>query len=191
MTQKHLISLKASVLLVSAVLLFSGCTEENSNNPNGGTLRPADLLPASNEISGWEKGTDTGDYGEADDQASLYALINGYSELYIQHGFVEGVFQVYDGIIGFAVEAEIYIGDHGSQSNAAELFDEEQVVPNSLTPWEVVDEAMIDETLPFHVMIHARADRFYIRVQVEKGNDDTIAQVTAQQFVTAIINEIN
>jgi len=182
----------AGLSILFSVIIFASCSENSgTNNNNGGTLSPAELLPASNEISGWVKGTDTGDYGEADDLESLEALIDGAAELYIQYGFVEGVFQIYNGTIGNEVEAEVYIGDHGSEGNTAAIFDDENLIPGNLTPWEAGDEAVIDETALSYIIIHAREGKYYIRVQVGKGNDDTIALLTAEQFITTIINEIS
>jgi hypothetical protein len=180
------------LILISAGLIGNGCEEGSSPQGGGGTLQPADLLPASGEIDPWVKGSGPGDYGEADDQTSLYALINGAAELYIQLGFVEGVLQRYYGgsFGGIAAEVELYIGDHGDSSNVAAIFDEEQLVPPNLTPWQYGDEAGIDETALFHVIIHLREDRFYVRVTVEKGGDENAALITAQQFAMTVANEI-
>ena len=179
-----------TVSLVSIIVLtfvIVNCDESSDK-----AIRPIDLLPASGEISGWDKGTGPGDYGEADDQESLYDLINGAAELYIQYGFVEGVQQRYYGDIGDTpATVDLYIGDHGDKANVAAMFEEPELTPQNLTPWpEVGDEAWIDENALFHITIHLRADRFYVRVTVDKAEDENIALTTAQYFATAVVNDI-
>ncbi|RJP79312.1 MAG: hypothetical protein C4524_05555 [Candidatus Zixiibacteriota bacterium] len=170
---------------------ITGCSEGDSPSGNDPALQPADLLPASGEISGWDKGSGAGDYGEADDQASLYALINGAAELFIQHGFEEGVKQNYFGSVGGAqTSLELFISGHGAAANVAALFEEDQIVPPGLTPWEMGDEAAIDESLPFHLAIHLRQGPFYTRVTIERGSDDTAALIVAQDFAAAVAQEI-
>ncbi len=174
-------------LALGSLLLIIGCSER-STTQTGGTLQPADLLPSSGEISGWDKSSSPGAYGEADDQTSLYNLIDGAAELYIQYGFVEAVRQLYDGTLGGgSAELELFISDQGDPTGAEDLFDEEQVVPAGLTPWECGDEAVIDQTLPFDIVIHLRADRFYVRVTIDKNGDEVTALITAQAFAQAVV----
>jgi hypothetical protein len=179
-------------IIAAFTLLFIQCEESsNSTSGNSETLQPNDLLPASDEIAGWDKGTGPGDYGEADDQSSLYNLIDGAAELYIQNGFVSGVLQNYYGTIGGVnAKVELYIGDHGDSANAAAIFEEEQLVPQNITPWEAGDEAGIDQTALFHIIIHLRSERFYVRVTAEKGNDENVALITAQSFAMAVVEGI-
>ncbi|MFH1862069.1 MAG: DUF6599 family protein [bacterium] len=180
-------------LCISLSLIPSGCSEKSTENTT--SIQPVDLLPASNEISGWSKGTGAGDYGEADDQSSLYDLIDGAAELYIQYGFVQGVLQNYQGTIGGAASTlSLFIADQGSSNNATALFNEELVVPSGLTPWNsgvaAIDEAVIDEALLFDIAIYLRADRFFIRIIIGKGSDEVAALNTAEDFALAIANKI-
>lgn len=178
----------ASGLLIMTCL--AGCSEKNPQE--AATLKPADLLPASGEISGWTKGTGAGDFGEAEDQNSLYALIDGAAEQYIEYGFVEAVLQTYEGTIGGSSAAlELFISDQGSESNVEALFADELVVPNNLTPWDGAgDEAGIDQTLLFQICVYLCCDRFFVRATVDKNGDEVAALSTAQDFVLAVVNSI-
>lgn len=176
-------------LLLLGMAILTGCNE--SNPKDSSTLEPADLLPASGEISGWDK--ESGGYGEADDYSSLWDLIDGAADQYIDYGFVEAVQQFYNGTIGGEdATLELFISDQGSAGNAAALFDDELVVPPNLTAWdEAGDEAGIDEVPLFQVSIYLRQDRFFVRVTVDKKNDDVAALNTAKAFALAVVDGIN
>lgn len=185
MSYRHSAIIKSLSLAAFLITLCAGCSEDNPQQ--AATLRPADLLPASGEISGWDKG----DFVEMDDDAALLDEINGGAEIYIQHGFVEGVIQDYEGTIGGeAAILTLWIFDQGSASNAEDLFGEEGLNLGNLTPWEAGDEAVIDMAL-FHITIHLRADRFYVRVVIDKNDDEVAALATAQDFALSVADGIN
>lgn len=176
------------IFTLSAIALLVGCSEDNPQKT--ATLQPADLLPASGEISGWDKVTGPGN-GEASDPPSLLNLIDGGAEIYIEYGFVEGVIQDYQGTIGSESSTLVlWIFDQGSAANAEELFDDERLNFSNLTPWDQGDEAVIDETLLFQIAIHLRAERFYLRVIIDKNDDEVTALATAQDFALAVVEDI-
>ncbi len=180
------------IIAASACIYISGCSE-SSNPQNGGssTVQPIDLLPASGEISGWDKGNSPGDFGEAENLQELTDLINGGAEIYIQYGFVAGVEQWYDGTIGSApAKTRLFIADQGDSSNAAALFGDSEVVNSNLPTWQAGDEAAYDSSLPFQVEVFVRKDRFFTWVIVDKGNDPDTALLTAQEFALTVVNDI-
>ncbi len=182
----------AAISAAILIFLLLSCSEKSSNDNQNGTLLPVNLLPASGEISGWDKGTGPGDFGEADDYNSLYALIDGAAEIYIQHGFEQGVKQNYYGSIGGTTSTlELLIYDQGSAANVTALFQEEQIVPNNLTVWQAGDEAYIEDTLPTYIVIYVRSEQFFIKVTVERGSDNIAALSIAQSFALAVVGEIS
>jgi len=187
----YLKSLIAAFVVLNFALLLSGCTEKKDSSQNSGALQPADLLPALGAFTGWTKG----DFAQMDNYTELYAVIDGGAEIYVQHGFVEGVKQVYNGSIsGSAADLDLYVYDQGSETNCAALLDETEIIPNAMTAWNTgnakVEEAYLDETLPFDIVIKLRADRFYVQVRVDKGNDDAAAKNVAQSFALAVVEGI-
>ncbi|TKJ39122.1 hypothetical protein CEE37_11935 [candidate division LCP-89 bacterium B3_LCP] len=177
-----------STISIIAAFVFTGFFSCAENPQNADSILVVDLLPASGAITGWDR---SGSPGVAQTNDQLYSLINGASELYLQHGFVEGVLQDYDGTIGGeAANLGLFISDQSSPADVEALFDETEVVPTGLTPWDLGDEAYIDETLPFHITIHVRADRFYTRVTVEKNNAEEEAKSIAQGFAQTVVAEI-
>ena len=79
------------IFALGILTLISGCGEGSGDDNNGGKslLSPVLLLPDDDEISGWKT---MGAYEEANDYDSLYALINGGAQIYIDNGFVSAVF---------------------------------------------------------------------------------------------------
>jgi hypothetical protein len=180
-----------TLLWLLLTLGILGCSEKESTEGGNAALLPADLLPASNEISGWTKGTGAGDYGEAENQSELYDLIDGAAELYVDHGFEQGVLQNYYGnVSGTSSTVELFIADMGDSANAAALFEEPEVIPNGLIPWDAGDESYIDDNALQYIYLHVRQDQFYTRVRIDKGSDQPTALNVAQLFAQFVLNQI-
>jgi len=69
-----------------------GCGAKDPDEASS-LLTPIDLIPADDEISGWVK---LGVYDEATDYDSLYDLIDGGAQIFIDNGFVSSAFQQYN-----------------------------------------------------------------------------------------------
>ena len=166
-------------LLIIIPLLFSFCKEEGSSGGGGGggggsTISVIDLLPQDNEISGWAR---DGNYELATNYQELYDIIDGEAQVYIDHGFVEGVFQDYKGLIGQEeVKLEVRIFDMGASSNAKDVYD--AVASGGETPWDepghAGEEARIDEGLLFAYAIDFYKNKFFSRVTIQKKSDEAL-----------------
>jgi len=184
------------VLLIGMVILLGvvliGCEGEKQEEDNGGTaVQPADLLPADNEISGWTKGTGTGDYQEAYDQGSLYDIIDGGAEVYIANGFQSGVQQLYRGTIA-AQQTTLYlfITDQGDSTNCANLLQDPNINPPGGAEVDSLgDEALIDRGL-FYNVIYFREDRFFAKITIDKTGDPEASENIGLAFAHNIDSNI-
>ena len=112
-------------LLVAALFLlplFSACDKSDSGS-NPDIVSIADLMPRENEISGWASSSGSDGSWKATNPSELQDAINGGSELYTNHGFVEAAMQSYSGTVntqsGVACEIQIY--DQGSNFSLARV----------------------------------------------------------------------
>ena len=163
-------------------LIFSFCHKEEESGGGGGGgggggsgVTVIDLLPQDNEISGWVR---DGAYKLATNYQELYDIIDGEAQVYVDHGFVEAVFQDYKGTIGQEeVSLEVRIFDMGASSNAKDVYD--AVGTGGETPWNdpnhAGEEARIDETQLFSYSIDFWKDRFFSRVTIKKKNDEALS----------------
>ena len=173
-------------------LLLMGCEDNKQENNGGSATQPADLLPQNNEISGWSKGTGSGDYQEAYDQSSLYDIIDGGAEVYISHGFESGVQQIYRGTIA-SQETPLYlfITDQGDSANCASLLQEPTIRPPGGTAVDSLgDEAIIDRTLPFDLVLYFRNNRFFVRTTLSKSADAQASENIALSFAHNVNSKI-
>jgi hypothetical protein len=121
-----------TTILATLLVLGLACSEKSSTG-NGGAVDIEDLLVKNNEITGWMY-SDTGWVARNSDQ--LYAEIDGAGVPYVDHGFVEGAGQVYEGTIDSGTrELGIWVFDQGSETNAKETFDDPVIRPSGVTPW--------------------------------------------------------
>ena len=168
-----------------ACFLLTACSEDNPQNASN--VRAADLLPASGEIQPWT----CGDYEAADDFTSLYSIIDGDAQIYIDYGLVEGVIQEYEGgtIGGQPATLGLWIFDQGSVTNAENLLSDPVIIPNFFIPIPLGDEAYLDD-ISDYVAIHLRADRFYVKIFIDSNGDKDQAQSIATVFANNVISGI-
>jgi hypothetical protein len=128
-----------SIRLILAVLLFTpflGCDKSDSgSDPN--IVSISDLLPRENEISGWARSAGSDGSWHATNPSELQEQINGGSELYTNHGFVEAAMQSFSGTVNTqsGVVCEIQIYDQGGESYAIAVFDDpNNVFASPVTP---------------------------------------------------------
>ena len=153
-----------SLLSISAFII--GCSQDNSGN-NTAMVTPALLLPADEEISGW---VNFGSYEEANNFDSLYEIIDGVAQVYIDNGFVSGVFQQYiSSVGGSTVTLRIY--DQGNEANASITFDKVGIG----IPWNGVGrEARINETTLASYIIEFWQRNFFIQIAIDQKTDEAL-----------------
>ena len=113
----------AIVIIITSISFFSCGGDNDAIDENGGEelkyKNPIELLPRDNDISGWMRDWT---FVEATNYASLYDLIDGAAQIFIDNGFVSAVFQNYTDGSGLQLELRIYEMD--SEENAQRIYDE-------------------------------------------------------------------
>lgn len=171
------------LLFLFVILTICSCAREKTINDQG-ILSPIALLPVDNEISGW--GT-LGSYIEADDYQSLYDIIDGGAQIFIDNGFESGVFQVYTGSIGGGSDVTVRIYDQGSEANARTVYD--KVAAGIDIPWNGAGtEARIDESALASYTIEFCQQNFFVQVIIEQKTDESLS--IAELFATHISQKI-
>ncbi len=150
-------------LLLGSILLSCG-----SEDGNPDLLEPSDLLPSDGEISGWQW---DGAPSTAADQTSLYTLINGGAEEFVERGFISGVLHRYSGSLeGTTAGLELFIADQGSQSNARDIYEKraERMLFAEDTNIIYAEDARIDElTTLDSVVLDFWQQRFYVQISLD------------------------
>jgi hypothetical protein len=170
-------------------MIFSiyGCSDTKTGDVNG-ILSPIALLPVDNEISGWST---LGTYEEAEDYQSLYDIIDGGAQVFIDNGFVSGAFQTYMGAMGGGgSDVTVRIYDQGSESNARTVYD--KVATGIDVPWNSagnIAEARIDESALASYTIEFTQSNFFIQVIIEQKTDESLN--IAKLFATHISQKIS
>jgi hypothetical protein len=168
-------------LLLVIVLLLCRC---GSDDNSAELLEPSDLLPLDGEISGWQW---DGSPASATDQASLYDLIDGGAEEFVERGFVSGVLHRYRGSLeGAAATVELFIADQGSQSNASDIYDqrEERLLFAEELELTYAVDARIDEATSLDgIILDYWQQRFYVQVGIDNRQAaPELARQTVIQF---------
>lgn len=164
--------MKGFLVLCFLCVLF-GCGGNDSDETKS-LLNPIDLIPRDNEISGWAR---LGTYDEANDYDSLYAVIDGGAQVFIDNGFVSAVFQQYKCVSSSSecatalVSLRIY--DQGSEENAQKVYD--TVATGIGTPWNGAGtEARIDESAIASYTIEFWRKNFYVQVIIDDKSDEAL-----------------
>ena len=180
----------ATLLLMG--MMWVGCEDDKTDGNGDNTLQPVDLLPQDGEISGWAKGSGEGDFQEAYDEGSLYDIIDGGAVTYINHGMESAVQQVYQGTVG-TEDADLYlfITDQGSAGNCENLFNESTILPPSGSVIDDLgDEALVDRSPLFQIVLYFREDSFFVRITIDKQSDPDAAENIAMLFARNVEEDI-
>ena len=172
-------------LYVFIIFTIYSCSDTKTGDVNG-ILSPIALLPVDNEISGWNT---LGTYVEAEDYQSLYDIIDGGAQVFIDNGFISGAFQTYMGSTGGGgSDVTIRIYDQGSESNARTLYD--KVATGIDVPWNGAGtEARIDESALASYTIEFSQSNFFVQVIIEQKTDESLN--IAKLFATHISQKIS
>ena len=162
-----IVTLKFWWLICIAILItMSGCKKESEEGKKT-ALTPVNLLPGDNDISGWTR-VDT--YDEANDYDSLYALIDGAGELFIENGFVSAAFQQYT---SSALKVHLRIYNQGSEANARKTYDELYIGVG--IPWAGAGTAArIDETGLASYMVEFWQRNFFVQFIIEEKTNEAL-----------------
>ncbi len=176
----------AVALLIGTMLL--SCSDDNS--PDGGVADVSDFLPGDNEITGWSA---DGPAREANDETSLYDIINGGASVYVEWGFRQGVEQAYAGTVaGASSRAVLRVFDQGTTGNATGVFGDDRIAPPGAVTWtEAGDSARVRTDLFQDQGIDLRQARYYVEVRVGNGADRDVALAVAELFAIHISEKID
>jgi len=157
-----------TLVLTFVFIIMYGCSNDDTGD-NSSLINPAILLPADDEISGW---VSLGTYEEANDSDSLYGIIDGGAQVYIDNGFTSGAFQQYINSTGKGtVTLRIY--DQGSEANASITYD--KVGTGIGIPWSGAGKnARIDQTALASYTIEFWQRNFLIQVVIDDKTDEAL-----------------
>jgi len=172
------------LLYIFIILAICSCSSDKTDSQNGGILSPIELLPADEEISGWYA---LGVYDEADDYESLYYIIDGGAQVFIDNGFLTGIFQIYVSSTGFGSEITLRIYDQGNEKNAKAVYD--KIATGIGIPWNGAGtDARIDESALASYTIEFWQKNFFVQVIIQQKTD--VALNIAEIFASHISKKI-
>lgn len=177
-------------------LPFLAC-DEDPTEPE--LLVPAAFLPENNEINGWNRNYEVGNFLEAENTDGLVQLFAGESnqkqlaETFIAHYFVRGVKQVYEGKIKNAPEyLEIRIFDQETPTHAQNLFHDKTIKPANFSYLnEIGDEGRIAiATSEFVVTVDFYYEKWYCWFQINGRWGASEARQVALNFADLIYSKL-
>lgn len=161
------------LFLFMALLLVTGCDKSDSPS-DADIVSIGDLMPRENEISGWARSGGSDGSWKATNPSELQDAINGGSELYTNHGFVEAAMQSFTGTVNAqsGVVCEIQVYDQGSGTNADAVFDDpNNVFANPITPANPPSgKAQIRKDLFSYSMKFVKS-RYYVLISIITSED--------------------
>ena len=182
-------------VILAIVIAVYGCAGDSNDDddsddvPNGSRsiFSPADLLPGEDDISSWKN---LAAYEEANDFDDLYSFINGGAEVFIENGFVSGVFQIYNHCVGDVCDfrvVHVRIYDQDNADNARAVYD--KVATGIGTPWNGAGtEARIDESGLATLTVEFWQRNFFVQVIIEEKSNEGLN--VAKLFAAHISEQI-
>jgi hypothetical protein len=160
---------KYMAVLFIIFLLISCEKSSNTNTPKS----IEDLLIKNNEISGW---TYDGSGWTANNIPELTTYIDGEADLFQRYGFIEAVYQKYQGNINSAqVTIEIYIYNQSNRNNASELYNDPLSGRDNPIEWQngagessYYQKALFDQNLRFF------RNQYYVRLNISSSSDEAL-----------------
>jgi hypothetical protein len=160
--------------LLALILLAAPACDKSDSGSDPNIVSIVDLLPRENEISGWARTSGGDGSWHATNASELQEQINGGSELYTNHGFVEAAMQDFTGTVNAqsGVVCEIQIYDQGSDGNAVTVFDDpNNVFASPITPSNPPStKAQIRKDLFSWTMKFVKG-RYYVLVNILTSED--------------------
>ncbi len=132
---------KMKITILLLFLVFLGCRKSVDS---GAGADPADLLPANDDISGFQK---KGSPAIMTDYQSIMDAIDGAAQKFIDYGFIEGVQQLYS---NGSIDIDVHILNQGTKQNAEQIFIEfKPSSPEEISsgdgglPWVLIEHALL------------------------------------------------
>lgn len=172
------ITLLAIVLLIIAAF-GAGC--KNATPDGDGIVDLVSLLPDENDISGWSRDGNAGEYNSIGD---LYDAIDGEAQVYSDYGFREAVVQEYTGPDAGTIT--LMISDQTDAEGSTGLY-EELTGSNQFDISDLGEEARGTLFL-FDYFVEFRCANYYVTVRINGITD--IDQQTAESFGSIVDSNI-
>ncbi len=160
-------------ICLSLLFALSACDKSDSGS-DPDIISIADMMPRENEISGWARiGGGDGNW-KATSASELQDEINGGSEIFTNHGFVEAAMQSYSGTVNTqsGVNCEIQIYDQGTAENAGLVFDDPNnifanafIPSNPPSPKAQIRKDMFSWTMKF------TKSHYYVLISIQSSED--------------------
>ncbi|MBE0642870.1 MAG: hypothetical protein IH600_02215 [Bacteroidetes bacterium] len=161
------------MIILMFIATLPACDKSDSgSDPN--IVSISDLLPRENEISGWARNAGSDGSWRATSASELQEQINGGSELYTNHGFIEAAMQNFSGTVNTqsGVVCEIQVYDQGSENDANAVFDDpNNIFASPVTPTNPPSsKAQIRKDLFSWTMKFVKG-RYYVLVNILTSED--------------------
>lgn len=182
--------------LLIFMTFFLAC-EEDPVEPE--QLLPAAFLPENNEIEGWTRNFEVGNFYEAENTDQLVQMLEGdpnqkqLAETLIKHYFLRGVKQVYEGRIKGAVEyLEVRIFDQQTPAHAQNFFHDKIIKPVNFDYVDKIgDEGRITiTTSAFIVTVDFYYEKWYCWFSISGQWGALEAKLVALDFADLIYTKL-
>jgi hypothetical protein len=178
-------------IVLTALLCALPACDKSDSGSNPDIVSIVDFMPQQNEISGWNRAAGGDGSWLATNASELQTQINGGSELYTNHGFVEAAMQSYTGTVnaqsGVACEIQVY--DQGSAADAVAVFDHpNNVFTNPITPSNPpAEKAQISRELFSYRMKFVKG-QYYVLLSILTSEDK--GQEVIEVFATNVAGKM-
>jgi hypothetical protein len=194
---RFLANLCGMVLLACSLLLVacgSGGGKTDAGTDNGGGKTLADLVPKSNEITGWAEDTSGDTPGTpagpqlAVTLAEATELVDGHADLFYQTGCKGVALEFY---INGTHTLRLEIFELNDAAGAKAIYDNTTV--KGLATWETLtlgDESRIYKSNATTWKMHAHKKQYFINIPESITGTDDPGKTLATDFLTAVLAKI-
>ncbi len=161
---------------ISAGARYAGSFDPFTGDMNG-------ILPFDREISAWHYGDGMFDHMEADDSTSLYLIIDGAAEIYLDYNFQYAIYQMYYELGGAQRDLIYWLTDQGDSANAAGLYHDQRIAVGEYRMLQGIgDAARLDTSLLFDIALDMYYGRYYLSVTTGQAGNPQAAARTLMDF---------
>lgn len=144
------------MIILLLLLLSVGCRKSVDA---GAGADPADLLPANDDISGFQK---KGSPAIMTDYQTIMDAIDGAAQKFIDYGFIEGVQQLYS---NGSIDIDVHILNQGSEQNATQILNEfYPSSPEVISSGEGLPEVIIEHALLTGYSLYYQQNNIYMEI---------------------------
>ena len=175
------------ILFLACFALLPGCKKDSTGPENGQGKTITDLLVKNSEIGGW---TYFGSGWTANNLTELTVKIDGASDIYQRHGFIEAASQDFQGNVNSAAaRLSIMVFNQGTTSNAAALYADPAIGFSGALSWTTCGNAAhyvrnggLSQELAF------TRNGYYVYVNIDHDTDESLSVI--QQFALNLDGKI-